>query len=195
MGDLMKVRVISKSKNAVKFEISDTNPAYANTLRRAILNHVPVLAVDKIRVTKNTSALYNEIIAHRIGLVPLTFEADAIKEGETVTLSIKKAGPGLVLAGDMVSSDDSVKAVDPKIPIAKLHKNQELEAECIARLGAGGEHARFQAAIVGYQYKGEKDPNTIIMTVESISGLTPQQIVERAAQIVVEQLETIRKQL
>jgi len=192
---MVKVKVISKTKKAVKFELSETSPAFANALRRTILNKVQVMAIDKVRINKNSSALYNEVLAHRLGLVPLSFEPDAYKEGETVVLSLKAAGPGTVYSGEMKSQDPKVAPIDAKIPIAKLLAGQEIDLECVARLGSGSEHARWQPAIVGYQYKSEKDSSTIILTVETTSGLAPEDIVIKAAEILGRQLEEIRKQL
>ena len=50
------------------------NDSLANAIRRSI-NEIPILAVDEVEIYKNDSALYDEFLAHRVGLVPLKTEA------------------------------------------------------------------------------------------------------------------------
>jgi DNA-directed RNA polymerase alpha subunit len=54
-------------KIVLRGEISES---LANTIRRS-LAEVPTLAVDEVEIFKNDSALYDEVLAHRIGLIPL----------------------------------------------------------------------------------------------------------------------------
>jgi len=46
----------------------------ANSLRRAMVSRIDTLAIDQVQITENTSVMPDEMIAHRLGLVPLNSE-------------------------------------------------------------------------------------------------------------------------
>jgi len=172
----MDVKITKKKGEKLEFILDGVKPDFANSLRRAIMSEVPVLAVDWIEVHENNSALFDEIIAHRLGMIPLSFDPkkfnfqDQCKcEGKgcplcQVVFALEKTGPCVVYSGDMKSSNPEVKPLSPKFPIVELLKGQKIKLEAVARLGTGREHAKYQAAIASYQYypeikkleKGEK---------------------------------------
>ena len=79
----MEIRVLenSKEQGKISFILKDSNPVYANTLRRIMIDEVPTMAIEDIEFVKNNSILYDEIIAHRLGLIPLkTDVTDTLSE-------------------------------------------------------------------------------------------------------------------
>jgi len=70
----MDVKITKKKGEKLEFILDGVKPDFANSLRRAIMSEVPVLAVDWIEVHENNSALFDEIIAHRLGMIPLSFD-------------------------------------------------------------------------------------------------------------------------
>ena len=70
----MNVKILSKSQHRVKFLLEKSNPAFANALRRIMKSEVPTMAVEFVDFEINTSGLFDEVVAHRIGLIPLTFD-------------------------------------------------------------------------------------------------------------------------
>ncbi|MCK5107935.1 MAG: DNA-directed RNA polymerase subunit D, partial [Nanoarchaeota archaeon] len=62
---------VNKRENRISFLIENTTPEFANLLRRAIIDRVPVLAFDEIEFRENDSVLYDEIIAHRLAMISL----------------------------------------------------------------------------------------------------------------------------
>ncbi|MBI5391773.1 DNA-directed RNA polymerase subunit D [Candidatus Woesearchaeota archaeon] len=176
----VEIKLLRKQDNKLVFLLKDTNAAYANTLRRMMLSEVPTLAVRKVTFVKNSSALFDEIIAHRLGLLPLMTDLESYNlmnkctcKGAgcakcQVTLTVNCEGPLTVYTSDLKSQDPAVKPVYGKIPIVKLLKGQELEFEAVATLGQGKEHAKFSPGLI--YYKGYpkitidkvKDPEAII---------------------------------
>ena len=69
----MEIRVLSndKEKGKLSFIIKDTTPAFVNTLRRIMVEEVPTMAIEDVEFRKNNSILYDEMIAHRLGLISL----------------------------------------------------------------------------------------------------------------------------
>ena len=47
------------------------HPAIANAFRRLMLSEVPSMAFEKVYIYNNTSIIQDEVLAHRIGLIPI----------------------------------------------------------------------------------------------------------------------------
>lgn len=73
-----KVRILYKDLNTLKFELYNTDLTVANALRRVIISEVPTMAIELVEISENTSALHDEFLAHRCGLIPLV--SDSVDE-------------------------------------------------------------------------------------------------------------------
>lgn len=150
--------ILEKRGDALKFILRGVDVAFANALRRTILSEVPTFAIDEVEFFENDSALFDEIIAHRLAMIPLTtpherFSLDSLElDDYTVTLSLEAEGPGVVYSGDLKSDDPDVKPANPNIPIIKLAEGQKLTLNAYARLGRGKDHAKWQPGFVYYKY-------------------------------------------
>jgi len=159
----LKIQILEKSDTEIKFLLEDSNPQFANALRRIMISEIPILAIDTVDFSVNDSVLYNEIITHRLGLIPLVFNPkdfhfkEEHEDGKTcsmceVIFAINKKGPGMVYSKDMKSSNPDVKPLYDNIPIVELFDDQRLKLEASASLGLGLKHARYQAANASYRY-------------------------------------------
>jgi len=154
----MKIKILEKREDAIRFILEGVDAAFANALRRSIIGEVPTFAIDEVEFYENDSALFDEIIAHRLAMIPLTtpydrFELDALElDDYTVTLSLEAEGPGIVYSGDLKSDDPDVKPVTPNIPIVKLAEGQKLTFNAYAKLGRGKDHAKWQPGFAYYKY-------------------------------------------
>src|SRR3970040_21119 len=68
----MEIKILSKEPETLRFVLSDASTAFANALRRIMVSEVPVMAIDDVMILDNNSVMYDEILAHRLGLVPIT---------------------------------------------------------------------------------------------------------------------------
>ncbi|KAF6115601.1 RNA polymerase I and III subunit C [Phyllostomus discolor] len=58
-------------ENTLEFDMVGIDAAIANAFRRILLAEVPTMAVEKVLVYNNTSIVQDEILAHRLGLIPI----------------------------------------------------------------------------------------------------------------------------
>jgi len=163
MGDLLEIKILEKNKEKIRFTVDVINPALVGELRRIMISEIPTMAIEWIDFVKNDSVLWDEIIASRLGLIPLVydtkfynFKKDCKCDGKgcthcQVSFKLKKKGPSMVYSDDMIPSDEKVRPVYDKILITELTEGQEIEFEAIAQLGLGKDHAKWQAAVVGYR--------------------------------------------
>ncbi len=152
MATDFEVEFIDRDDRETRFVARGVTPALANGIRRAILADVPTLSIDSVRFVENSSVMFDEVVALRLGLVPLT-TPDDYEEGEEVALSIDVEGPGTAYSGDLVTSDPKVEPADENVPIIELKEGQRLELEADAVLGRGRDHAKHQGGVaVGYRH-------------------------------------------
>ncbi|WP_461866461.1 DNA-directed RNA polymerase subunit D [Thermococcus sp.] len=152
------VKILEKREDSIRFILEGVSHTFANALRRAIIGEVPTFAVDEVEFFENDSALFDEILAHRLAMIPLTtpadrFELDSLElDDYTVTLSLEFEGPGMAYSGDLRSDDPDIKPANPNIPIVKLAEGQRVTFNAYARLGRGKDHAKWQPGFAYYKY-------------------------------------------
>ncbi len=177
----MELNILELQEKYIRFEMKGITPAMANALRRTLINDIPKLAIHKVtfhhgqirdkegNVHDSSTPLFDEIIAHRLGLVPLPTDLNMKFRDEcdhppdegcplcTVTYKLNKHGPSVVYSGDLMPvGDDSFRPVDQVIPIVKLKETQAILLEAEAILGTAKEHAKWQVTSgVAYKYHRE----------------------------------------
>ncbi|KAJ3214618.1 DNA-directed RNA polymerases I and III subunit RPAC1 [Dinochytrium kinnereticum] len=55
----------------MEFDLIGIDASIANALRRIMISEVPTMAIEKVYVHNNTSVMHDEILSHRLGLVPI----------------------------------------------------------------------------------------------------------------------------
>jgi DNA-directed RNA polymerase subunit D len=165
----VEIKVLKKDEDNLRLLIRGVNVPYVNALRRIVLSEVPCMAIDEIVMVENSSIIQDEIIAHRLGLIPLKTDLDSYNLPEecpcksefgcnlcrvTLALDVEaKEGSKTIYSGDLKSESESVVAVSDKIPIVKLAKEQKIRLEAYARLGKGKNHAKWQpVSMCAYKY-------------------------------------------
>ncbi len=168
----MEVKLLNKDKKTgqTMFLIKDATVSNINALRRVIINDVPTIAIEEVELRKNNSVLYDEILAHRLGSIPMKTDLksyELIKEGEALsaknsvkmTLKFSARSDQMVLASEIKSADPKVVPVYPEMPIVKLLKGQQLEFEATAVMGRGRDHMKWSPGVVWFSYYPELTVN------------------------------------
>ncbi len=158
----MAVIDLEEKGTSLRFILKEVDTSLANAIRRTVLGDVPTLAIEEVEFYDNTSSLYDEMLAHRLSLIPIVTDLDLLNFREEckceagcpscqLELSLKKKGPGTVYSQDLKSSNKKMFPL-PGIPIVKLGKDQNIELRAVAVLGRGEQNSKWQPAVIGYKY-------------------------------------------
>lgn len=165
----MDIELLEKDKKNLRLLIREADVPFVNALRRNILSEVPCMAIDEVVMIENSSVLQDEIIAHRLGLIPLQTDLDSYNLPEecscnselgcnlcrvSLTLDAEaKDGKKTIYSEELISENSDITPVSAKIPIVKLAEGQKLKLEAYARLGKGKDHAKWQpVSTCAYRY-------------------------------------------
>jgi DNA-directed RNA polymerase subunit D len=204
---LIRVKVLEESGNSVTIQLEGIDRSYANAVRRFCFAEVPSMAIDDVVILENSSVLYDEILAHRLGMVPIKTDLGRYNLPEDCdcgnplgchkcrvlfVLDAKgKDKVSTVYSGDLVSEDREVRPISEKIPLVKLVQGQSVKLEAYARLGKGKEHAKWQPCTVAVLTEGKSEGIYNLM-VESAGGLPAGQIVTKAIELLEKKLKEIQ---
>ncbi|MGC9111840.1 DNA-directed RNA polymerase subunit D [Acidilobus sp.] len=179
-----KVSIVELSNNRITVSMEGFPVAYGNALRRLALSEVPTMAVDFVYFYDNESSVYDEIIAHRLGLLVLRSDEALRRYGSPEECSNasendshcfaqvyleyevpQDAASGVyVKASDLKFSDPDIRPVYPETPIVYLAPGQRIHLVGYARLGRGYEHGKWSPASVSvlrYSVHVEYDPSKV----------------------------------
>ena len=179
----MKVNILQMEDNYAQIEFKDVNYSFVNSVRRSLVSMVPCLALHEIdfhmgslgsyvdgesgdeREYESISAMFNEIVAHRLGMLPIptdekTIEAfgDSIGDDSKqpdIMYSLHKQGPCTVYSGDLepVSGDNSLIIPETNVPIVKLAEGQAILVYAKAKMGNAQKHTKWQCAVAPRFYQ------------------------------------------
>jgi len=165
----VEVQILEKIDDYLQFIIKGVDIPFVNALRRIMLAEVPCMAIDEVVIIENSSTLHDEILAHRMGLIPLKTDLDSYKLPEectcksefgcnlcrlSLTLEVEATEDVItVYSKDLKSENPDIRPVSDKIPIVKLAPEQKIKLEAYARLGKGKNHAKWQpVSMCTYKY-------------------------------------------
>ena len=202
----MKLKILEKSTDRVKIQLQDISLSYANAIRRIALSEVPVMAIDNIVILENSSIMYDELLAHRLGLIPLKTDLSkyvlpkdcdcdnplgCLKCSVSLVLdSGNNDSTKEILSGQLKSvSDTTTIPINSDIPIVKVAPGQKVSLEAYARLGTGKEHAKWQASNVSILKLTKEDTdNDYTLEIESTGALSAIEIFVKATEILRNEL-------
>ena len=182
----MKVNIRKMEDYYAQVEFKDVNYSFVNSVRRSLVSMVPCLAIHEVdfhmgslgayvdeeseeeRDYESISAMFNEIVSHRIGMLPIPTDektidafADAVDDDSKqpdIMYSLHKQGPCTVYSGDLepVSGDESLLIPESSIPLVKLGEGQAILVYAKAKMGNAKRHTKWQCAVAPRFYQAPK---------------------------------------
>ncbi len=193
----MKAKTLENNKKAMacSFEIEDVDASFVNAIRRCVLEEVPTLAVEDCEIRDNGSALYDEMLALRLGLVPIKTDLssyslpeseDEVQEKSakcTLQIHLKASKKGPVLAGDAKSSDPKCSFVYSGMPIVRLAAKQKIDVVMTAVVGQGKDHIKWAPGLMWFTHKAKITVKSNDKLLKEFKVRYPAQIFDSKGQI------------
>ncbi|ABW98087.1 rpa5 (nucleomorph) [Hemiselmis andersenii] len=163
----ISIKAIKKNQEELIFQIKGFDFSFSNALRRILLSEISIFGIEKVFFYDNSSILNDEIIAHRLGMIPLFVSPHFIdysvkKKTQNflkIILNLRANHPNNFFKNISIYSKSlkwkkygvlksffknvPVKPVFKDILIAKLNPGQKIECECESLIGIGNNHAKF----------------------------------------------------
>ena len=179
----MKVKLRKNEQFFAQVEFEDVNYSFVNSIRRSLVSMVPCLAIHEVdfhmgslgayvdeesgeeKEYESISAMFNEIVAHRIGMLPIPTDEKTVEAfGESIgddskqpdiMYSLHKQGPCTVYSGDLepVNGDTALVIPETSVPIVKLAEGQAILVYAKAKMGTAKQHAKWQTVVAPRFYQ------------------------------------------
>jgi DNA-directed RNA polymerase subunit L len=189
--------LVKESENVIRFTMEPTVVGYANSLRRTMITDVETIAfraditetgsTSDVLITKNSTPLSNEMLAHRIGLIPIHVKNPLNWKPEEYSFSLRvtndSSEPRDIVAGDIEVLQRRGAEEEPLLvpnvqffhPDPVTHDTalltvlkgklasqepETLEFSAVATMGTGRENAAFMPVTsrCAYGYSPDDDP-------------------------------------
>ena len=138
----MQLRIDHVDDHVIRFVLKGSSDAFANSIRRTLMRDVDALAISSVEIVSNTTAFPDEILAHRLGMLPL--ECGDSDRAEYV-LHIRNFD-GDVFSDGIVPTSGCL-CVLPGVFLLPMKRDQVLHLKAFARRGTPSEHARYGTCV------------------------------------------------
>lgn len=155
---MLKLIVRDSAPNSVKLSITDADGSippnivsFINAIRRTLLSEVPSTSIDLVTIHHNSTCMPNEMLTHRLCMVPLPIMPLRRREECTCQLACQSCSVTLTL--NVVSREgmdvhasqlcsDTIDTSRLKGLILRMGERQSVRLTAIARTGIAKEHAK-----------------------------------------------------
>ena len=171
-----QLSVRESKSNTMVFEMIGITAPVVNGIRRILLSSIPTMAINDVYITTNTSNLKDEVLSHRLGLIPIYANAndfDFPSESEpsdmdTITFQLKVICPrdqtdNRVYSGHLQwipqgNQTGDIRPLHNNIVIAHLRPGQELDVYMTCIKGIGKDNAKWTPVeTVSFQPASKRD--------------------------------------
>lgn len=150
-----------------EFTLKDGQTSLANAIRRTMIQDVMSAAVSRVDIHLNDTVLPDEMLSHRLGLVPLLGGSE-----DDVTFQLDCEGPCVVTSDDLhPARPECGLRFAPGVSLFPLASGQRVSLDAHCGVGCGRDHARFcQCAAPCYAIRHEGVDHPECMCVDSAAA-------------------------
>ena len=171
-----------------------------NSLRRIMISEVKTYSIEIVSISKNNTILIDDILSHRLGLVPIKVLCPELFDSQKHVISLDVSWDKTKtdafeiqnVYSDALVYDKSMFYIDPNILIIRLLKNHNISLEAIVMEGTGYEHAKWSPVCATTFVENDKTLNSSTKSytfkIEAVGQKKP-------AEIFVEAIEILQNKL
>ncbi|RYG52255.1 hypothetical protein EON66_09940 [archaeon] len=139
------IRIVSEDAERLVFDMVGVDAPLANALRRILLSEVPSVAFEHVYLFKNTSIIQDEVLCHRIGLIPLNIDPRLMETSKRTCCGCAGAGAGCAAHTSCVRPPQILNVCACKCGSASSHRAFNVRVPCSSLPRCSGRRAnRFK---------------------------------------------------
>ena len=163
----LQLKITSDTDEELVIDMQGIEAPLANALRRIMISEVATMAIEDVDLYQNTSVIPDEVLAHRLGLIPIKADPNLFKfksaeenysseNSILFKLHVKciRLSDGSIQGENVYTKDlewipligqesYNISTVHNDILIARLGPGQEIEAELRCEKGIGATHTKW----------------------------------------------------
>ncbi|CAF0741245.1 unnamed protein product [Didymodactylos carnosus] len=145
--DNLTINIAKLDDDSTEFDMIGIDAALANAFRRILIAELASMAIEKVHIHENSSVLPDDVLAHRLGLIPLKADARNFeyrqpgdtKDHEDNTLVFKLK----------IICKKNPKAIENNIEPKNLYINSNVYTEHMEWIPIGNQATKYTANDVG----------------------------------------------
>jgi len=164
----LNIKIISSDDEAMVFDLIGVDTAFANALRRILIAEVPTMAIDKVKLFQNTSIIQDEVLCHRLGLLPV--------KADPHLFSMQQEGKPASEKNTLVFTLDvkcTRKAKGADLPLDETYDNHTIYSNAMEWVPQGKQAAALK-----------EDPPRMVHDDIIIAKMRPGQVIEAECHVV-----------
>ncbi|KAI5191071.1 DNA-directed RNA polymerases I and III subunit RPAC1 [Nematocida minor] len=165
----IEVRKIEENSETLSYRINHIDPSVLNALRRTIISDTQTVAIHWVYIRENETVMADEILAHRIGLIPVIAHPSIISPIEKnnifnpdtdltdensifMELAVENKTDKIlsVYSDDIKIGSSKNIQLKSKVFITRLAPHKRIECRLYAILGTGRDHSKWMPTSVCY---------------------------------------------
>jgi len=178
--------------NTWDFIVNGIDASLANSLRRVMISQVSTNVIDIVTIKENDSSLCDEMIAHRLGQIPLCKTKDYQEGLVEYKIKLEEIGPKSVYSRDIIFPP-GFEPVSKDIILLRLDKDACIRLVGNIEEGIGKDHYKFSPCC-GTSYEKLTD-TSFKFHIEVTGCITARECWFKAIDILREELIAYKKLL